>query len=312
MKKYVPLIVSTVILASVSNAQEQAAHASSNETSIQPLSWDPVKEGVTTDSGDDRRGNWWEKAKTLEKAQMLYGKIRDAVGHIVVIKKPFFEQRMHINKELDAFYTQTGFEEGVVYEKLQQFATRVEDVQGKELTQDDERRAAVRIEDTKKNLEQLVQGIQVLHDLEQSLDRALSIMDEQLELCDAYEQKAWERYERIAEILNDETAKLMYVEMEGFMDNIAMIEAYFKNSLTQYFQKTITSVHKQMQLTALLVEQLKTDGIVLVPEVEAVQEEVQQIAEDMPQQIQESAVSWYVRWWQLVSSWITQWYYRFF
>ena len=112
-------------------ATEQQPQAPVDTQQVSTLSWDPAKEGITSVEGDER-GNWWEKAKVLEKAQQLYAKIRELVTRVEGHKKQFFDKRNALDQELDLFYTEAGFDQGTLEEQFNELLKQFDALKDKE------------------------------------------------------------------------------------------------------------------------------------------------------------------------------------
>ena len=68
-----------------------------------------------------------------------------------------------------------------------------------------------------------------------------------------FEQKAFESYEKIAQVLSDQVAKQLYAEIVAARENISGTAEYIKGDFSRYFDelsenitKSITLVHQQL------------------------------------------------------------------
>jgi len=186
----------------------------------------------------------------------------------------FFSNRSKLDKALDQFYQNIGLEQGPLQDILH-FTLEILD---KEKQQDGylskkEQALLVKVQDKQRALEQLKKDVDAIEVLDTKADEALEVVLQQINMCNKYEQQAWENFKNIARELNDKEARKQYYDTKGLLSDIEKINTYLTGSFSQYFNQTIQSAQDHMKSIAAQMSTLKNDGVDLKKEAEKLEED---------------------------------------
>jgi hypothetical protein len=161
--------------------------------------------------------------------------------------------------------------------------------------------------------------MQSLHELHIALDQSLRTLHEQIDKARDFEEKTWEYYNAISQVLSDKIATQMYYEMQGLSENVKKISDYMTGDVDAFLNNTIGLINEYVEKTKTDIDALEKEGIVLRENVaaEVVDEEVQEDEQaPSPEQAKEEAApGWFQRAltnvkmaWQGFVSWIASWF----
>lgn len=243
---------------------EEITETQQPEVTEQPAvttsSWQPSTlpdDGLTT--VNEERGNWVFKREILKKARPLYENIRTTVTAVDGLKKSFVDIRSAVDATANTFYSDFGFQQGEIDERIDILTKEIE--QKKEAVQD--RQLLAELQEKKKEVENLKKQLGVIQEIESNLNRMMTISLDQIDQAHSYEQKAWGNYDRISEILSDEVAHNLLLEMQALKTNIDAIHTYLTQELLPYGEKMSKQVTEEMARLKTTVEDLKNRGILL-------------------------------------------------
>lgn len=258
---------------------------------VEQLEWQPVPaedEGLTT-TDYDLRGNWAIKREILNHARNLYEKVRDTVILIDGSKKEFIEQKAVTEPEVGKFYSDIGFEQGAIDKHIEVVTREFEEKsQADQKIDEDEKRILAELAEKKNELLQLKNDISILQELQATLQKGLQTAIEQIDISRSFEQKSWENYEKIAEVLNDEIAERLYYEMQGFKANIESIGNYLNQELRPFFDQTNAKIKEQMGVLKKRIDDLRARGVILDQKIEQFEAERPEVKKE-----EIKPVSWY-------------------
>ncbi len=220
-------------------------------------------EGIDTVNLAEPSGNWLYKRIWWEKAEHKYEKIRNLVESIFESRMTFFTQRTELDRSVfDPFYLNAGLGRGELEELLNYLMSEMEAQRAKMGSLNEEERAFLNVmTQEKETLEQLKLDIEAISKIDAAMDDALSKLMEQLNLCRNYEQKAWEAFKEIAQVLNDKKARELFYAMVTYEDNIAAIGNYIKNPFAAHFGKLTATAKEHVQRVQATIQKLKEKGI---------------------------------------------------
>lgn len=231
------------------------------------LAWKPSElvedDGLTTTPGDDR-GDWYFKRLLYRDARPITGAISETALKIDGYKKDFFAARSTIDNEIDNFYITYGFEAGEADEQIDILTRQTNTLRQKDVQLTEETRALLaELTDKKKDVEQVKTDLAAIHDLDVALDQALTTLLDQISVSHIYEQKAWENYDKISDVLSDEIAERLFLEIQGYKINVDAVDNYIRGPFAQYFEQSIKAIKEQMEKVKKRVEDLKQRGVLL-------------------------------------------------
>jgi hypothetical protein len=229
----------------------------------EPPMVNPEPEGIDTVSLEDPQGNWLFKKIWWERAENLYGKIRESVGSIWESRTTFFTQRNELDKKvLDPFYLSIGMGQGEldsILSELSDFFEKERERQG-DLTEH-ERSLYDTLEQEKEGFEQLRFDVAAITQLDHALDDALNVLMEQINKARQLEKQAWESFREIAHVLNDIKARELYYIMDGVNKNIKSTHTYLERDFKSHFSRLIAEVKKHTDSIIARMQSLKEKGV---------------------------------------------------
>lgn len=239
------------------------------EAQVEATEIDTDQEGAVDLSPQDARGNWFEKRRILKAARKAYETLRQKVEVITQYEKSFADKRIEGENSIVQFFKNLGFERADIVQVLAALIEKLEAERSKagELSVA-ERAALDAVQNKKKELEQIKGILDLLPDMLKALNEAYAVLQGQINLAHTYEQKSWENYEKIAQLLNDRIADQLLAEMKTNADNIDTIDTYIKGTLTNYVSTLIGQIHNQTDLIRKYIDDLKAKDVDLMREVE--------------------------------------------
>lgn len=242
---------------------------------------DLYKDGIDTLEEEDS-GNWYEKRKHWKKARPKYDEIHTLVNKIESSLKQFLDKKKNIEKTVSNFYINIGEQRTAIQERI----TSLIDELNKERIKDDENFSPSELkvleelrQQKSKDLEQLKDQFTALATADEHLRQALLVsLTDQVEQARTYEEKALEAYYKISEILDDQKAKNLLHDMDGYHDNIIAIDKWIEGELKEYTQQTIATIASLVDNITANVKSLKQRGVILAKQV-ADEEKVEELQE---------------------------------
>jgi hypothetical protein len=287
----------------------------------QKPSWDGASQdddGVTTTQ--DLRGNWYSKRKILNDSRRVFESMRSIIDELEEGYGAYLSKRNDVVSTVDTFYLDYAFKGGAIDSAMNDISEQLKQERSDEGELTEEERAYVgKLESYQNELEQLQVDMQSLHELHIALDQSLRTLHEQIDKARDFEEKTWEYYNAISQVLSDKIATQMYYEMQGLSENVKKISDYMTGDVDAFLNNTIGLINEYVEKTKTDIDALEKEGIVLRENVaaEVVDEEVQEDEQaPSPEQAKEEAApGWFQRAltnvkmaWQGFVSWIASWF----
>lgn len=226
----------------------------------------------TMDVKGETKGNWLYKRFWWERARKLHDEILNRLKAILAERDAFSEKSTTIARTVFAdFYKKSGYEKGELDTALNMLKTDVEEQRTKGCTLNEQERAAfAALEQEKEKVEQLHKAIQAINILSVAFDDALKLLNQQIALCNSYEQQASEQLTTIERELSDKQAKESYHQMRTAFENIINIEQYIKGDFAQYFTNLTTKTQEHIATVMASLAALKERGIDLTKQIDQI------------------------------------------
>lgn len=263
----------------------------------------------TMDVKGETKGNWLYKRFWWERARKLHDEILNRVKAILAERDAVAEKSTTIARTVFAdFYKKSGYEKGELDTALNMLKTDVEEQRAKGCTLNEQERAAfAALEQEKEKVEQLHKAIQAINILSVSFDDALKLLNQQIALCNSYEQQASDQLATIERELSDKQAKESYHQMRTSFENIINIEQYIKGDFAQYFANLTTKTQEHIATVMASLAALKEHGIDLTKQIDQIRNkncELKQPDEPVkPAPVQDTGVAhWLSTAWNTVSN----------
>lgn len=217
------------------------------------------------ESPEYARGNWYKKQQTLKHAHDVYQEVRQKEALVEQFENVFITKKNVLTNKFEEFSQALGGAINTIYQTLFEEIERLETSQKPEgqLTQQDRVNMA-QAQETKESLLQLKKDFDALTELYKGVDKAMSVLMEQITISHNFEQKAFDSYEKIAQVLSDQVAEQLYAEIIAARENIIGISEYIKGDFSHYFDELSENITKSMALIQQQLTTLKERGVDLL------------------------------------------------
>lgn len=260
---------------SISGENPSVGHSISSGINFKSDKEEQVSDDSTVDTVKvESGGNWLLKRVWWEKTEDIYAQVKEAFNKVMTSRMSFFSDRNKFDKSLDQFYQNIGLEQGPLQDILN-FSLEIIQKQKEDdgLLNKKERDLLEKIQDKQRTFDQLKKDVDAIEVLDTKIDEALDVVLQQINLCNKYEQQAWENFKNIARELNDKEARKQYYDTKGLLDDIEKINTYLTGAFSQYFNQTIQTAQDHMKSIATQMSTLKNDGVDLKKEAEKLEED---------------------------------------
>jgi hypothetical protein len=219
-------------------------------------------------------GNWLLKRVWWEKTEDVYEQIKEVFNHVMDTRMQFISERNKLDRELDIFYGEMGIEQGPLHDVL----SHAQDLMDKDKKEQGylnkkEQAFVKKLSGKDRELEQLKLDVKAIQELDNKIDEALDTLFKQIDVCNQYEQKAWDNFKEIARELNDQEARKLYYDTEGLYKDIQKVQSYISGTFASYFKQTIQSAHEHTTKISSQMNSLKGEGVDLVKEAEVLEKD---------------------------------------
>ena len=219
-------------------------------------------------------GNWLLKRVWWEKTEDVYEQIKEVFNKVMDTRMRFISEYNKLNRALDIFYSEIGIEQG----PLQDLLSHAQDLMQKEEKEqgylDKKEQAFVKkLKGKEREVEQIKLDVKAIQELDSKLDEAFEVLFKQIDVCNQYEQKAWNNFKEIARELNDKEARKLYYDTEGLYKDIQKVSEYISGAFATYFNQTIQSAHDHTTKISSQMNSLKHEGVNLVKEAEILEKD---------------------------------------
>ena len=223
-------------------------------------------EGVTT-TAQEQRGNWYFKRQILKEAGPLHEAIRDKDKHVEQAFKDIIARRTRLDADVNTFLHESHISNNKVEAQLALQVDAIVNLEAKKGLTHEEKKNLDEHAAIKQRIEDLQVNIAYIQELDISLDKALSIASEQVNLCHSFAKKAWNNYDEIAEVLDDVLAEKLFFEMQGYNNNIDAITVYIMRDFTQYISQIENIITEYKTTIKNDVQELKKKNIIITAEI---------------------------------------------
>lgn len=219
-------------------------------------------------------GNWLLKRVWWEKTEEVYEQIKEVFNKVMDTRMRFISDYNKLNRSLDIFYSEIGIEQG----PLRDLLSHAQDLMSKEEKEQGylnkrEQAFVFKLKGKDRDLEQLKLDVKAIQELDAKLDESFEMLFKQIDVCNQYEQKAWDNFKEIARELNDKEARKLYYDTEGLHNDIKKVSEYISGSFATYFNQTIQSAHDHTAKISSQMNALKNEGIDLVKQAEILEKD---------------------------------------
>lgn len=230
------------------------------------------------DNEQNYRGNWYEKLHWWKKAKPKYDAISVLIDQIKIVKKDLSEKHKTLVDKYNKFIANLKIDPKIFIKKIDENLKNIENQFEEELINEDNQIIS-NLNETKKTLEQLKNDFQTLVLLKNKIDESIvTILENQVNLADSYEEKALNSFEEIEKVLDDKKARELYESIENANENIQNIKTYIITSLKNFFLESSIKLDELISTISFVVPNLEKEDIFLR---EISPEELERIKKDI-------------------------------
>ena len=268
---------------------------------------DLIADSWVTTTAVDHRGNWYAKKTILRQARKIIEQIKQALPAMRLAKDSVLREYEPIEQSIKDLWVSLEIDFGSLQKEVQGLVNKF-------ASQD----LGDHLSDYKDDVEKLLSGLKAINDIGISVEEIRVIVEKQAARCDSYDQKSWDNYERISEVLNDILAERLYQEMVSFLDSVQAVQIYFSRDLSSFLQSSNTSLETYSQQVKQFVTTLRNADLLKKPVLlddENKTKKEKPVSVDVAKENGSVVVPWYIRLWRAVI-WpfgvITGWFGSFF
>ena len=260
-----PAVVPEDKAAKEQEAKEEKQEAQEDKKQTKKTTPTLEEEGI--DTLEQEGGNWLLKRQALEKTIDVIEKIKDVFTKTLESRIDYLVKRNKIDRSFDLFSNAIGFELGDLNQLLSRLVTQLKEERTKEgdLTEE-ERTLLADVESKIKELKDLKSILKSITDMDASLDDSIMQVENEINVSNSYQTRAWRNFQMIKKVLNDEKAEELYLQTESLLKNMQDILTYLKGDLLTYFNSVIESLTQDMDKVKEKIKELTSKGINLQDE----------------------------------------------
>jgi hypothetical protein len=219
--------------------------------------------GIDTMNISEPQGNWLFKRVWWERAEERYEKINQLVQKIMEIRVNFFVKRADLDKKvLDPFYLAVGMGNAELVVTLTTLIEQIEKEREDDGTLSLEQRELLEtIEQEHDAVGLLQKDIQVIEDLDHSVDEALAKLIEVMNEIRQHERTAWVNFKEISRVLSEKKARELFYNIDASWQHIKRLRDYLENKFGPYFAKLTKNVTEHIAVVQKEIDELKKKGI---------------------------------------------------
>jgi hypothetical protein len=201
------------------------------------------------------------------------------------------EQRNQLLSATAQFYIDLGTTEAALSTRINTIIETLKKEESAGTLSDRERADLNQFLDHKSAVDELVSLLTKVQAFDDALNKAVQVLSEQLSVAHSYEELAWENYDKIADVLNDEIAEGYYKQVLGSQQNVEAIQQYLIKEFTPYFANITNQLKQTTESITVQVQELQKKGLSLIEEFQSHPQEEPVVSKPEPVKLS---------WWQSI------------
>ena len=241
------------------------------------------------------QGNWRKKKDWLKQAIEENDSIQEIVAVVRKFSMKFQEKFIQTDEQIDIFYNESGLDK----EKLDSFFTDVEkdiertkqktkklfDAALSSLNEQIKEEAKKikehyvdaygieeKFKEQKNMLKQIKLDMKTIQNIDVSITKRLKTVSKQNETIQAESKRAQELSEKIWHVIDDAKAKDIFYKLKEINEKVKGIQHYVKVDLFNDFNAIIEKMKNQLKKTAVEIQKLEKEGLIIVNRAKRIEE----------------------------------------
>ncbi len=261
--------------------QEESKQVTSGEVAVDDKEFAEEKQDISTTTSTqelpmtldttavDAEGNWLLKRAFWEQAERAYEKIMAINSAIYDQQIKFVKARNEADDLSDSSFRKLGFEQGQLSGLFDGMLAEIKQQREQQLTfSAPERQLLKSLNEKQQELEQLKLNLESIEELDNTLDKSMLNLNNQVKNCRDYEKQAWDHFKAIGRELNDKKARLLFYEMQGYLRTVEKNKDYFAGQLWTHFASTVDLMKKKFGELESALGRMRQRGVDFAKELE--------------------------------------------
>lgn len=221
----------------------------------------------------NEEGNWLLKKLWWQEGLEAYTEIQKTNNNLSSLQLDYLTLKSNSERELDSSWIKLGFDDEHLVDNLDMIIEKLnKDAKEKkpEVDNKDENKA----ENLLKTATGLKDDLSKIAQYQFKLDDVIEDVVSHLKKCRSYETQSWDYLQQIAKTLDDNKARLLYLEIEANLKNIKNLVNYLNIDLKKYANDLINEQQGSLDKIKNALEELKNNGIEISQNIEKIDEEI--------------------------------------
>lgn len=276
------LLLAVPILAETTIEHPVAEHQNTEKLDEKPVGLNTVE--------TDEEGNWLLKKLWWQEAQKAFTDLQAINDKLLPIQLSFLTIKNNSEREFDTAWVKLGFDDENLIDNLKSIQERIS--AEKELRSGDlseaEREDLTKIESLEKETADLKESLEKMAQYQFKIDDVLKDVVTHLKTCRQYETKAWANLQKIAQTLDDQKARELYLQIEVDLKNAKNMAKYLEKDLKDYVNSIVNEQAKTLTDIKDKVKALEKEGYSLTKDVTEFVKEDKALAQEREKAHQEA------------------------
>jgi len=219
------------------------------------------------DTENKASGNWVLKKQYWEEAQTTFEKIRNINDSLLKKQMEYIDKSADIEKKVDTAFTTIGVEQGELIELLKSLNADIEKERKERGDLSEPEREFLReLKEKQEKIKQLELDLKAVGELDDTVQGAVKKVSQQIKISRDYENKAWNDFKKIGQILDHVEAHKLFYQVHGYYTSVQKVADYINHGLWSSVVANANKVGEQLSKISSSIEALTASGVDLKAE----------------------------------------------
>ena len=219
------------------------------------------------DTENKASGNWVLKKQYWEEAQTTFEKIRNINDSLLKKQMDYIDKSADIEKKVDTAFTTIGVEQGELTELLKSLSADIEKERKERGDLSEPEREFLReLKEKQEKIKQLQLDLKAVGELDDTVQGAVKKVSQQIKISRDYENKAWDDFKKIGQILDHVEAHKLFYQVHGYYTSVQKVADYINHGLWSSVVSNANKVGEQLSKISSSIESLTASGVDLKAE----------------------------------------------